>query len=349
MASFRVMSWNVENLFQPGDEVSEGRTMKADLYDAKLEYLAKIVSEVSPDVLALQELGGDSAAVSSSLADLARRLGGGYPHTALSNYPDGRSIRVAFLSRLPLANPQDVVSFAPGELTAVADWFPRPPVTRLGRGSLLVQVEATGGVRVRLLTLHLKSKLVTYPPRDGKTRFNPKDEQERATGAGLALLRRTAEAAAVRVALNDLMQAEPEVHTVVLGDLNDDPKAATSQLLAGPEERDITSADKGDAPRLHNLMTALPGPGVGENDRWFLPEGERFTRLYQGQGELIDHIYVSRGLLGEAEDLKAGRWRLHEVRSLVPGIRSESVGNDPGERFGKECPDHAPVYASFEL
>jgi endonuclease/exonuclease/phosphatase family metal-dependent hydrolase len=147
-----------------------------------------------------------------------------------------------------------------GELTAVADWFPRPPVTRAGRGTLLVRVEAARGIRVRLLTLHLKSKLVTYPSSNGKTRFNPKDEDERATGAGLALLRRTAEAAAVRVALNDSMQADPEVHTVVLGDMNHEPKAATSQLLVGPEERDVTSADKGDATRLHNLMAALPGP-----------------------------------------------------------------------------------------
>jgi hypothetical protein len=88
---------------------------------------------------------------------------------------------------------------------------------------------------------------------------------------------------------------------------------------------------------------------VIKNDRWFLSDEERFTRLYEGQGELIDHIYVSRGLLGEAEDLKAGRWRLKEVRSLVSGILGQSVGNDPGERFGKERPDHAPVYASFEL
>ena len=349
MTNFKVMSWNVENLFQPGDEVSEGKAMPASLYTAKLEYLAKVVSEVSPDVLALQELGGDDNAVGRSLADLSERLGNDYPHTAISSYPDGRSIRVAFLSKLPLMAHRDIVNFAEGELSAVASWASKPFVTRLGRGALLIQVEPASGIRIRLVTLHLKSKLITYLPKDGKTRFSPSDENERAIGAGLALLRRTAEAAAVRIALNDLMLADEGIHTVVLGDLNDVPKAATSQLLVGPEEKDVTSEDRGDAARLHNLMAALPGRGGMENDRWFLPEGERFTRIYQGQGELIDHIYVSKGLLGESAELKTDRWRLQEVRSLVGGIQGESVGNDVGERVGKERPDHAPIYASFEL
>lgn len=349
MAGFKVMSWNVENLFQPGGEVSPGKVMQVSEYEAKLEYLTGVISDVAPDVLALQELGGDEAAVEKSLTDLSNRLPDGYPHLAMSNHPDGRSIRVAFLSKQPIVERDDVVAFADGELSQVANWASRPPVKRLGRGALRIDVEPAQGVRVRLVTLHLKSKLITYLSNGDFTRFSPTDENERAIGAGLALLRRTAEAATVRIYLNDLMTAGGGVHTVVLGDLNDEPKAATSQLLVGPEEKDVTSQDKGDTARLHNLMAALPRRGGMENDKWFLPEGERFTRIYEGQGELIDHIYVIKGLLGETKDLKADQWRVREVRSLVDGIRGESVGNNAGARVGKEQPDHAPVYASFDL
>ncbi len=143
------------------------------------------------------------------------------------------------------------------------------------------------------------------------------------------------------------MAAAKDGHTVGLGDLND-PEAATSRLLAGPGDQDVTLADKGDAVHLYNLMSA-PARRVGlANNRWFLPEGERFARSYWGRGKPVDHIYASRGLLGDA-DLSAERWRLREVRSLVTGSRGEGVGDGAGARIGEVRPDHAPVYASFEL
>jgi endonuclease/exonuclease/phosphatase family metal-dependent hydrolase len=346
---FTVMTWNVENLFPPGAKISARKRVSEDDYNGKLAYLARIIDDVRPDVVALQEIGSLADDDTRSVDDLQARLQGRYPHRALSNHPDSRRIRVAFLSRLAIQHPLDLVNFAPGELSSVADWYPRPPVPRMGRGALTIQVVTPAGARVRLTTAHLKSKLISYPAPASNPRFFPHDEHERARGAGLGLLRRTAEAVALRCQLNAVMQPNEATHTIVLGDLNDEPRAATTQLLLGPEDADATAADQLDYTRLYNLMAGIPRQGGATEDKWFLAEAESYTRIYKGHGELIDHILVSKGLLGSSEDLRQDRWRVQEVRSLVASILGQSIGDDPVERIGERRPDHAPVYARFDL
>ena len=237
------------------------------------------------------------------------------------------------------------MTFAPGELAAVPNWYPSPPSTRMGRGVLRIDVEPIAGVRIRFITVHLKSKLITYPG----GRFAPRNENERAIGAGLGLLRRTAEAVTVRQYLNNLLASDAAARTIALGDFNDEPRAATTQMFLGPEDADATSSDKFDDVRLYNLVDSIPRRGDATKDKWFLPEGERFSRIYNGRRELIDHLFASKNLLGPSEELRQDRWKVTEVRSLVTSILNESVTDNPAERVGKARPDHAPVYARFEL
>lgn len=87
-----IATWNLENLFRPGN--GAGPESEA-AYEAKLKALAETITELAPDMLAVQEVGEPEA-----LADMVDRLGGTW-HTALAD-PDGRGIRVGVLSRLPL-------------------------------------------------------------------------------------------------------------------------------------------------------------------------------------------------------------------------------------------------------
>jgi hypothetical protein len=50
------------------------------------------------------------------------------------------------------------------------------------------------------------------------------------------------------------MEASPGVHTIVLGDLNDEPLAATSQIFCGPADSDVKSTDQDDQVRLYSLV-----------------------------------------------------------------------------------------------
>ena len=296
----------------------------------------------NPDVLALQEIGGADAADESCLAALQEALAGAYPFR-VAGTADSRRIKVAFLSRLALQVPENFAAFPQGPFATVPNHAGLLPFTAMSRGALKVEVVPAVGVRIRLVTLHLKSKLLTFPLPGGKTSFSTNDEFLRAEAAGIALARRSAEAITVRDFLNAAMPGDQAIHTIVLGDFNDDPKAATSQIFLGPEDKDITTADGKDHVRLYNLTESVPLPGAGVR-REFLDPAERFTRVYEGRGEILDQIIASRGLI-----FRAGDFRVQEVRSFVELIEGQIVTDDPNERVGAEASDHAPVLAMFDL
>lgn len=94
-------TWNLENLFRPGQDDGP---RSDEAYQAKLDALAETITAIEPDVLGVQEVGQPEA-----LDELAVRAGGRW-HVELAE-PDGRGIRVGFLSRLPLTDPEQVSIF----------------------------------------------------------------------------------------------------------------------------------------------------------------------------------------------------------------------------------------------
>lgn len=133
MTTFKAMTWNVENLFRPQQDATEEEKQR---YRDKLGLLAGVIDDLSPDVVALQEVGGDGA-----LEDLQGALDGTYPHREVSAFPDGRGIRVAFLSRHAVEEREDVVEFPEGPALDINDITATggaKPVKRMGRGALRV-------------------------------------------------------------------------------------------------------------------------------------------------------------------------------------------------------------------
>ena len=112
--------------------------------------------------------------------------------------------------------------------------------------------------------------------------------------------------------------------------MNDEPKAATTQILQGPSGSELGTAgalrpDQGDAWRLFNLAALLP-------------EGQRATRIFDGRSELIDHIFVSRALLET----------VHSVSTVAPGSLP-SITGDADDRRNATVTDHAMITAQLDL
>lgn len=307
---FSVMTWNVENLFPPGH--TPGPETDA-IFTRKLRNLAATIGMVAPDVVAVQEIGDPA-----SFAALQQQLNGCYPHAHVSEHPDRRGIRVGFLSRLPLGAVDELFEVPADALRTVPDGQ-GAPITTLGRGALKVDVEPKPGLPITLITAHLKSKLITYP----NNRRAPRNENERARETGVALLRRTVEAVALRVYINNLV-VNTHQPLIVLGDLNDEPDAVTTTILCGPEDQSLDHPDKGDDVRLYNLAP-------------YIPLEHRFSRLYRKRRELIDHILVSHELI----------FHQQQVDSVVDLI--DSIDHQLGPRRRAVVPDHAPVFARFLL
>ena len=205
-------------------------------------------------------------------------------------------------------------------------------MTRLSRGALRITITIPFGLKVNLITTHWKSKLLTFP----RGHFTTSDEDERARVAGVALLKRTAEAVAIRVKANELLLGNQDQGLIVLGDLNDVPEAATTQILQGPAGSEIGTGgfdrpDKGDEPRLFNLAPLIP------------PE-RRYSRVFRGSGELIDHIFVSQELLpGKPRRVPVVDSHI-DVLGALP-----SISERPSERRGKPGSDHGPITAIFDF
>jgi predicted extracellular nuclease len=321
----RIGTWNLENLFRPGQD-SGPRDDAA--YKAKLEALTTTINTIQPDVLAVQEVGNPDA-----LADLVAEAGGDWTVRTASVEPgQSHPIRVGFLSRLPLTEITEYRSF-PAKVDPIQVEDAGPEVSVMGRAALRVRVEVAG-TTIDIVTCHLKSKLLSFPPGpNGKTRFDTRDEGERARYAFYALTRRAAEAATVRAAATELLDNHGSQRPlVVLGDLNDVPEAATTQILQGPPGSEIGTAglnqpDRGDGQRLWNLAARIP-------------ENQRFSRMYRGRGELIDHILISHALLDSVAD--------GAVKTDGAGP-TPSINDEPGERRDAPGSDHRPVIAQFEL
>ncbi|WP_139084313.1 hypothetical protein [Nesterenkonia sp. F] len=80
--------------------------------------------------------------------------------------------------------------------------------------------------------------------------------------------------------------------------------------------------DHGDATRMWNLAPLIP-------------EVERFTRVYRGRGELVDHLMVGHALTKAVESVTIG------------GADLSSATDSPGGRDDAEASDHRPVVATF--
>lgn len=200
----------------------------------------------------------------------------------------------------------------------------------MGRPALRAQVEV-GGTTVTVISTHLKSKLLSFPG----GRFKPKDEGERARYGFYALTRRASEAAALRAGTDVSLDGDgAEQAVVVAGDLNDEPLAATTQILLGPGGPEIgtkgyETPDKADAAKLWNIAPLIP-------------EKERYSRIYQGQPQLIDHILVSKALVDKVTSASAS------AGSAALG-KTPSITDNPKARKGKPGSDHRPVVADFDL
>jgi endonuclease/exonuclease/phosphatase family metal-dependent hydrolase len=311
------MTWNVENLFKPG---AAAEAPSQSVYEAKIQGLASMINGQAPDALSLQEIGDPTA-----LDDLVGQLNGAW-HRRVSEHPDQRHIRVAWLTRREITAPEDILEF-PADLQPVQVDDAGTTLGVMGRGAVGIALQADSGDQVHLVTTHLKSKLLTFP----SGRFSPHDEDERARFAAYALYRRAAEAATLRVWVTAALANAGETRSLVLtGDLNDTVQAATTQLLLGPPGSEIGTRgfdqpDQGDRQRLWNLVPLMPA-------------GKDYSRINQGRKELIDHILVSAALVKPLGSIS--------VEAVIPEPLP-SITADPTARVDEPSSDHAPVVATF--
>ena len=334
---FTVMTWNLENFGRPADDAPQAAK---DQYSGKLGQISELIAGAGPDLVGVQEVLADPEDLAPQVFDdLLAALGAEW-NGCLSGRPDERGIRVGWLSRGQLTEPTTVADYPHGVPATTVD-DQGTMITTTKRGALAVTYTRGDGLTVHALTVHLKSKLLSFPSSDpGHPRFDTDDEGERARFGLYALDQRAAEAATMRAWATDRLQGQGQQRPVlVCGDFNDTPQAATTQILLGPPGSQLgtggySQPDAGDGNRLWDLAPKMPAgdPVTGDG-------AANWSRIDNGVKELIDQILVSH-LLVHALD---------STESLpMDGIVSATA--DPASLTGMSAPsDHRPVIARFNL
>lgn len=305
MKSFRVASFNLENLLHPGvfyTGRSDSAPFTPELYAEKIRWIAGILDEGRADLVGFQEVFSfqalkDAVARSSSLAgatviapgiehdeNITPRQGGGF---------EASGPNVALASRFPVLSSELIADFpaavnpaVPLERKGVIEDVVRVDITRFERPVIKARIALPGNVEATVLVAHLKSKRPKFLT--GEDASNPVVQ---ALGRIRSLIVRGMEAVALRavvVQLLDNVDGERGMPVILFGDLNDDLDSVTTQVVSGEEPPRFLRREQKLRDwdvllySVHDLQEALSFRDVS------------FTHIFNGRFELLDHIFVSQ-------------------------------------------------------
>lgn len=195
--TFTVAAYNVENW------VLMDRDGKADQPkpQAEQEAVFKVLAQVRPDVLGVEEMGG-----TNQLAELANGLrehGLDLPYREWIQGGDPTR-HVALLSRFPIAR-----RFSRTDYTYLLNGEPRP----IERGILDVEVKVNDNYSFRVVVAHLKSK--------------------RQSKIGDQAVMRLEEAKLLRSHVGKALKDNPQLNLIAMGDFNDTPESEPIRAIIG--------------------------------------------------------------------------------------------------------------------
>lgn len=190
------------------------------------------------------------------------------------------------------------------------------------RPILHAKIELPDGRTLNVLNLHLKSKHPVNVAGQKTGTYTWKSASGRAEGFFISSIMRVGQALETRLLIDEIFDGDDDALIVVCGDFNADLNDVPVQAIRG----DVESTGN------TNLSRRVMVPRERS-----IPESARYSLLYLGRGEMIDHILMSRSLLGF--------YKRSEVHNELLHDESIAFASDV------KCPesDHAPVIAEFEL
>lgn len=308
LPGLRLATFNLENLFDPErtpDKQDERSTPDPQAFDSKLAKLTLALTRElqSPAIVAVQE-----AENTKVLELLAARLNHGDRHAyrAVSfDSSDPRGIEVGVLwdsaqVRLLHAAPLNGRDYR----QAFGDGAVSP-----GREPLVAEFEYRGQT-VTVVVNHFKSKAGDDPL------FGARQPPRRATEA-----QRKLQARAVRTFVERKLRENPQALLAVVGDLNDFSFAEPGE---GPDHPLAILRGSG-ATRLEDLATDVPF-------------AQRYSFIFDGNSQLLDHILVSPALRARVAKVRIA----HFNADFPHGMHA-----DP--RTPLRASDHDPLEATFRI
>lgn len=334
---FSVATFNLFNLQDAGKEMYHGAAWTDEQFEKKAWWTAWQLETLNPDVVGLQELWSKTAlqkVLSAGSAELKER------YDVLAKPANGKRIVCGALVRKGLLSgeprwedkfPDEVKLQSTDD--ANDPQAPRINVTinRFSRPVLNFRVQLRDDEpATEVYVVHLKSKLPTAVNTENWFEADPAQYRphQTALGAALSTIRRTAEAAAVRVMLTNVMK-ETATPVIVLGDINDGQTSNTANILT-EQPRYLVGESRGGADV--GLYTAQTLQEYRDTRDVY------YTHVHQDLRESLDHVLVSEQFYDHS---RKRRWLFD---GLV--INNDHLNFDNQKEVGTG--DHGVVKVSFK-
>ena len=332
---FAIGTFNLYNLNRPGLRIySDADGWDDTVYQRKLTWIRDIILRNPADVWGFQELWHQAA-----LEDV-------FNHPDLSNFkllvPSGHAGQKIICCG---AAPQDILVGEPEWIEAFPDKFILTSsgddaqtsavsvnITRFSRPILHFQVQPRSrGKAISVYVAHFKSKAPTHIYREGWYRDDDDyyKRHREALGSALSTIRRTAEAAALRMILTEKMKGT-DTPVVVLGDLNDGQRSNTLNILTGQPNYLLSGLSRGGSDVDLYAVSRL--------QQYRSDRDVYYTHIYQNLRESLDHILVSQ------EFYDNSRKRLWAFKGM--DILNDHLNQHNHKEDGST--DHGIVRAQFE-
>ncbi|KIL96788.1 hypothetical protein CCC_01654 [Paramagnetospirillum magnetotacticum MS-1] len=327
MTPLRIATFNLENL----DE----RPVGGIDFEDRLAVMRPQFQRLRADILCLQEVNTHAATKSGPrlFTALDRLLAGtqyeGWPRVHSLNrggvHPADKH-NLVIVSRLPIRSHRQVwhdlvppcayrpVRADPPPAEAQAVEWDRP--------ILLAELELPGGRALHVIDVHLRAPRAVWLAGQ-KERFGRwLSVGGWAEGYFLAGVKQAGQSLEVRLLVEEIFDADADALVVVCGDFNAGEHEAGMRIIKGDDE------DTGNGHLAMRMLVPLERS---------LPEAQRYSVIHHGRPVMLDHILVSRPLLG---------WYLGAE------IHNETLGDElvsPALVLAPPQSYHAPVVAEFSL
>lgn len=323
--SLRIATFNLENLDDgPGVEpalVNRIRIMRPQL------------QRVRADILCLQEVNSQGPSGARTLAALDQLLSGtDYANfnrkTTLTTGGQLYDVRnLVTLSRFPITDTR-IIRDSSGPRPSYQMATAVPPDTtsepvEWERSILYNQINVGSGLTLNVVNTHMKSKLASNIPGQKIDSFTWKSVSAWAEGSFISSMKRVGQALQIRLLIDEIFDNQGLISMIAIcGDFNSESDDVPVRTICGPVEE---TGNPEHAPRV-----MIPC----ENN---IPDSARYSLLHLGRGYMLDHVIVSRPLLG-----LFGHAEIHNE-----ALPDESGAFRQDIKFPES--DHAPVVAEFEL
>ena len=324
--TIRIATFNLENF----DD-------KAGKYPTLAERIAIMrpqLSRLNADILCLQEVNGqETTGEPRQLLALKELVAGtqyeGYQiisSKTSDNFQVYDERNLVILSRFDILSHQQlkndlivapeyrkVTAVPPEEEAKKVEWE---------RPILSAEIKIPGGQVMHILNLHLKSKIPSTVKGQKRGAHTWLSASGWAEGFFISSMKRVGQALEARIHIDQILDNDENALITVCGDLNSDQGNVPVMAIRGEVKQTGNAA-------LANRVLFPCENGV--------PDSSRYSLLYHGKGQMIDHLLVTRNMLEYYKGTEIHNEMLHD----------ESIAFASDKKYPES--DHAPIVAEFQF